>query len=97
MGSAGSAGDTADRDVRGGAEQAQHNRNGPEQSVSAREQLLCPGVEGGRAIDKIVQVPKPKGQQGKDWSIQVEMGLAGSTKKKQKYSQLLVRTLTNHC
>jgi hypothetical protein len=46
---------------------------------------------GSRTIhDSVARVPKPKGQAGKDWSIPVEMGLAGITKKKAKYSQLLV-------
>jgi hypothetical protein len=43
-----------------------------------------------RTIHDVARVPKPKGQAGKDWSIPVAMGLAGTTKKKAKYSQLLV-------
>jgi hypothetical protein len=41
-------------------------------------------------IQDVVKVPRPKGQPGTDWSIAIEMGLAGSTKKKQKYNLLLV-------
>ena len=68
--------------------------NTPEQSSAAKDQP-GPGLgfEHPRAPDSVVQVRKPRGQPGKDWSIQVEMGLAGSTKNKQKYSQLLVRTI----
>jgi hypothetical protein len=47
------------------------------------------------SINEVARVPKPKSQQGKDWSIAIEMGLAGSTKKKQKYSQLLVSVHTS--
>lgn len=41
-------------------------------------------------INDIVQIQRPKGTPGTDWSIAIEMGLAGSTKKKERYNLLKV-------
>ena len=50
------------------------------------------GDQGGHA-DKdgpVNSIPKPKGTEGKDYSIQVEMGLSGSKKKHEKYTAIQV-------
>jgi hypothetical protein len=36
-------------------------------------------------------IPKPPGTAGNDYSIQIEMGLAGSVKKSEKYKAIQVR------
>lgn len=40
------------------------------------------------AVEDVVRIPRPSGQPGKDWSIAVEMGLAGATKKRLRYNQI---------
>ena len=41
-------------------------------------------------------IPKPKGTAGKDYSIQIEMGLSGSKKKHKKYMAIQVSCTTSH-
>jgi hypothetical protein len=48
-----------------------------------------------RTIHDVVQIRRPKGTPGTDWSIAIEMGLAGSTKKKEKYNLLKVRHIVH--
>ena len=42
------------------------------------------------SINEVIQIQRPKGTPGTDWSIAIKMGLAGSTKKKEKYNLLKV-------
>ena len=44
------------------------------------------GAEGDK--DLMNSIPKPPGTVGKDYSIQIEMGLAGTVKKSEKYKKL---------
>lgn len=43
------------------------------------------------------KVPKPKGTAGTDYSIQIEMGLSGTTKKKAKYLSIMVGRTSISC
>jgi UDP-N-acetylglucosamine:LPS N-acetylglucosamine transferase len=56
------------------------------------EQLKSIGVQGGAQGDKdlVNTIPKPPGTAGKDYSVQIEMGLAGTVKKSEKYKAIQV-------
>jgi hypothetical protein len=61
--------------------------------TALEEQLENTGVQGGAKGDKdlVNSIPKPPGTAGKDYSIQIEMGLAGTVKKSEKYKAIQVR------
>ncbi|KAF8230383.1 hypothetical protein L208DRAFT_1378520 [Tricholoma matsutake] len=40
------------------------------------------------SINEVIQIQRPKGTPGTEWTIAINMGLAGSTKKKEKYNLL---------
>jgi hypothetical protein len=50
-------------------------------------------VSSTRPTAAAAQIPKPKGQAGKDYSLQVKMGLSKSTKGHLNYNAILVRVL----
>ena len=49
-------------------------------------------MQGGTQGDKnlVNSIPKPPGTAGKGYSVQIEMGLAGSAKKTEKYKAIQV-------
>jgi hypothetical protein len=60
--------------------------------TALEEQLQSTGVQGGAQGDKdlVNSIPKPPSTAGKDYSIQIEVVLAGTVKKSEKYKAIQV-------
>lgn len=86
-------------------DQTQFNESEPEDDNDNIEDTCCtaphstedPAARGCNAnenqqlsINEVIQIQRPKGTPGTEWTIAINMGLAGSTKKKEKYNLLKV-------
>jgi hypothetical protein len=66
-------------------------------NAALQEQLDRVGEQGGQGDkhETVNSIPKPQGTAGKDYSIQIEMGLSGSKKKHEKYCAIQVSCISS--